>query len=1020
MAAREVICQVRALYPYESNDPSSLSFKANAIIDVFAQLESGWWDGRCEGKRGWFPSNYVEIINQQQPAKRADVKKQLRLSLHVTDAILSTHTAGTDWILQTTEDGSEQYYYNVKTHEMRYSIPPEGYSIDEEGFSPPVRPVRAPNRVTEDNHRLFEEEEVGKENRLPPDWMRKMTPKGRYYYCNVKTDETTWELENIDPDTGLLVTPQPNSPLSPPSEPSNDKETQITWTSLSSTIAHAISSLKESIRNGKNTELRQEAIQIVHQIRLLLYVSNCLDKESSIHLKSNKQLRNLHRSLLAAVAKLILSAKVASTTWPGPDALNKLMNDADDILVSVRHFMAWAQDMRITLKERFKPELDDAVWKNPIQLNMRHRAMLTGSDTATTIIVLAENVRGAVASFTESVKDAYGPFKDNPKDLNITLEKLKANAPLLVAQFRNLSNTTSQLMNAVDQVFEEQQHVKAEAIIKAKHPIYGAMGSLFVVSQQVTNSQMDAIQADTAYERMLRSIEEIELGVEDVVNLSQMEEEEIVKEEETAASLEEDILLDFPTFSGAKDVKLNKTFDEPASPQIPVSLPPNTPHSDVPWFLIADMDSNEIVFNAQGAVKGGTVHGLVQRLTQHDQFDAKFNVTFLLTYRSFCTTEELFNELFQRYQLKPPEGLTMEEVEIWNEKKLKLVRLRVFNVIKSWLETYFNEQEDRPILSTLSQFTDQVISNSMKFGAEQLTKLIKKRLLAEDSGQIRKMKLNVRTEDMPVPILPKNLKRIKLLEVDPHELARQMTIMDFRLYNRIKPVECLDKNWGKPDVEEGTHIAANVKASIEHSNQITAWVTDSILTMEEVKKRATVLKHWILVADRCRMLNNFNTCMAILSAFDNGSIGRLRRTWELISGRPIQILSHIRRLMGANRNFSEYREIIHRINPPCIPFLGIYLQDLTFIEDGNSNFLKKPNHLINFAKRTKTAEVIQDLQQYQSTHYMLTVVPDIQEFIKTHLQSSRDEEELYNLSLKLEPRERGEDTIARRLKESGL
>lgn len=373
------------------------------------------------------------------------------------------------------------------------------------------------------------------------------------------------------------------------------------------------------------------------------------------------------------------------------------MKDADDILVSVRHFMAWAQDMRITLKDRFKPELDDAVWKNPIQLNMRHRTMLTGSDTATTIIVLAENVRGAVASFTESVKDAYSPFKDDPKDLNITLEKLKANAPLLVAQFRNLSNTTSQLMNAVDQVFEEQQHVKAEAIIKAKHPIYGAMGSLFVVSQQVTNSQMDAIQADAAYERMLRSIEEIELGVEDVVNLSQMEEEEIIKEEETAASLEEDILLDFPTFSGAKDVKLNKIFDEPVSPQIPVSLPPNTPHSDVPWFLIADVNSNEIVFNAQGAVKGGTVHGLVQRLTQHDQFgkaekkscflliliftsfflaDAKFNVTFLLTYRSFCTTEELFNELFQRYQLKPPGELTMEEVEAWKEKKLKLVRLR--------------------------------------------------------------------------------------------------------------------------------------------------------------------------------------------------------------------------------------------------------------------------------------------------------------------------------------------------------
>lgn len=42
---KEVICRVKALYAYESNDPSSLSFKPDAIIDVLAQLESGWWDG---------------------------------------------------------------------------------------------------------------------------------------------------------------------------------------------------------------------------------------------------------------------------------------------------------------------------------------------------------------------------------------------------------------------------------------------------------------------------------------------------------------------------------------------------------------------------------------------------------------------------------------------------------------------------------------------------------------------------------------------------------------------------------------------------------------------------------------------------------------------------------------------------------------------------------------------------------------------------------------------------------------
>lgn len=108
--------------------------------------------------------------------------------------------------------------------------------------------------------------------------------------------------------------------------------------------------------------------------------------------------------------------------------------------------------------------------------------------------------------------------------------------------------------------------------------------------------------------------------------------------------------------------------------------------------------------------------------------------------------------------------------------------------------------------------------------------------------------------------------------------------------------------------------------------------------------------------------------------------------------------------MGANRNFSEYRQLIHSVNPPCIPFLGIYLQDLTFIEDGNSNIIKKSKDLINFAKREKTAEVIREIQQYQTLFYKLKTVDEMQSFIRANLQSTRDEDQLYKESLKLEPR----------------
>lgn len=53
---------VRALYDYESDDQTNLSFSQGDVIQVLTQLESGWWDGVIHNQRGWFPSNYCELI----------------------------------------------------------------------------------------------------------------------------------------------------------------------------------------------------------------------------------------------------------------------------------------------------------------------------------------------------------------------------------------------------------------------------------------------------------------------------------------------------------------------------------------------------------------------------------------------------------------------------------------------------------------------------------------------------------------------------------------------------------------------------------------------------------------------------------------------------------------------------------------------------------------------------------------------------------------------------------------------
>ena len=56
----------RAKYDYQSADEASLSFRRGDIIEVLTRLETGWWDGLLGEERGWFPSNYVDVITDEE------------------------------------------------------------------------------------------------------------------------------------------------------------------------------------------------------------------------------------------------------------------------------------------------------------------------------------------------------------------------------------------------------------------------------------------------------------------------------------------------------------------------------------------------------------------------------------------------------------------------------------------------------------------------------------------------------------------------------------------------------------------------------------------------------------------------------------------------------------------------------------------------------------------------------------------------------------------------------------------
>jgi len=123
-----------------------------------------------------------------------------------------------------------------------------------------------------------------------------------------------------------------------------------------------------------------------------------------------------------------------------------------------------------------------------------------------------------------------------------------------------------------------------------------------------------------------------------------------------------------------------------------------------------------------------------------------------------------------------------------------------------------------------------------------------------------------------------------------------------------------------------------------------------------------------------------------------------------VSSGKSKLFEELLELMSPDSNYTKFRNELHfNIQPPCVPYLGVFLTDLTFLEDGNPDVLPGGS-LINFDKRRRVATVIKEIKQYQQTPYCFSAVPIIKGFLLAGGEYV-DENKCYKLSCELEPRD---------------
>jgi len=133
---------------------------------------------------------------------------------------------------------------------------------------------------------------------------------------------------------------------------------------------------------------------------------------------------------------------------------------------------------------------------------------------------------------------------------------------------------------------------------------------------------------------------------------------------------------------------------------------------------------------------------------------------------------------------------------------------------------------------------------------------------------------------------------------------------------------------------------------------------------------------------------------------ESAAVYRLRKTWQTLPKDINDMFDEIHKICAAENNYKSLRDKVRHSTPPCVPHLGGFLTELTFLEDAADDQIE--GNLINFNKLRKIATTISEIHTYQSVCHCFTAIPEIQAYLSTVEEIT--DQTAYEMSLKAEPR----------------
>eukprot|EP01083_Nonionella_stella_P014751 41349_1 len=423
-----------------------------------------------------------------------------------------------------------------------------------------------------------------------------------------------------------------------------------------------------------------------------------------------------------------------------------------------------------------------------------------------------------------------------------------------------------------------------------------------------------------------------------------------------------------------------------------------------------------------------TLEQIIIWSTHENMRDNDTMETLILTHKQFTTSLNLLKNLRRRFSVPIPQDIRNDDAKI-AEFRLnveKRIQLKVIKSLRDWMKSYWDEDflNDLEVQQELTQWfaeIEQQQSQECPWIAP-LSKMVTKeydRFKMKSPNQDRKqqreqeMKLDPST-GVPVALQEIQIKKgFKLSSTTADDLADAITLMDYKIFSNIDRRECIGQAWKKKKEQ-----SPNVLMMIQQFNSLTVFVQLQILLEKTLRDRAKSIKRVIKMGERFKELKNYNSLCAILGALNSSPIHRLKAAWQRVPEKQLNQFEHFKQIFINTRNFRNFRQLFRTTSPPAIPYFGLFLQDLVFIDDGNDQFkqidnFKEHGNMVNFNKCIRTMDRIKNIRLYQTNPYIagkhLKEQPFLQKMLYQEFYKMKEwtEDKIWNMSTTVKKADEG-------------